>query len=186
MAAECDLLNSIFTPETVYPWEPQSPEAAASLDELAAEFDDEDVDAAIAAGWQTFSQTLEAQWDTGNTATAGLVAQLTEQFGCRMPAPYVKILVAAAQALGQSGQSTLEQLVACTSQVLPHWDAADLGVLARPLAYSLRDGHSEVLDLNLRSIPQTDWDGLSPIEQARLSLVVASVAIKTVSEAKDG
>jgi hypothetical protein len=186
MAAECDLLNSVFAPETVYPWEPQSPDADAALDGLATEFDGEDIDAAIAAGWQTFSQTLDAQWGTGNTATARLVTQLTEQFGQRMPAQSLATLAAAATALRQSGQSTLDHLVACASQVLPHWDVADLGVLARPMAYSLRDGQGEVLELNLRSIPQTDWDSLSPIEQARLSLVVASVALKAVSEAEDG
>ena len=51
-------------------------------------------------------------------------------------------------------------------------------MLARPLAYSLRDGRGEILDLNLRAIPVADWDSLSDLEQARLSLTVASVALK--------
>ena len=66
----------------------------------------------------------------------------------------------------------------CVDDVLPGWNADDLAVLARPLAYSLRDGRGEILELNLRAIPATDWDSLSTLEQARLTLTVASVALK--------
>jgi hypothetical protein len=50
------------------------------------------------------------------------------------------------------------------------------------LAYSLRDGRREILALNLRSISQVDWNTLSDIEQARLSLAIASVALKAAEQ----
>jgi hypothetical protein len=79
-------------------------------------------------------------------------------------------------------QTYLDRLVACAQAVLPTWDAGDLAVLARPLVYSLRDGHSEILDLNLQSIPQADWQNLSDIERARLSLTLAAFALKVVDQ----
>jgi hypothetical protein len=182
MSAEQDLLNIIFDPEPAYPWEPFSPEAETRLDALMAEFDGDDVDAAIAAGWSAFSQQLDAQWASASPATSGVMATLTAQFQNRMPANLLQIIAAKAQGLVQEGRPMVDQLVACVNEVLPTWDATDLGVLARPMAYSLRDGRGEIVDLNLRALPEKDWESLSPVEQARLSLVVASVALQTAKE----
>ncbi|NJL49253.1 MAG: hypothetical protein HC929_19630 [Leptolyngbyaceae cyanobacterium SM2_5_2] len=81
--------------------------------------------------------------------------------------------------MARSSQSFLEQMVACANVVLPAWTGDDLAVLARPMALSLRDGQGEMVDLTLRATAQTDWESLSQVERARLSLAIASVALKT-------
>lgn len=182
MAAERDLLSSVLNPEPPYPWNPQAPEAEAYLANLETTFDDPLVDEAIAQGWTVFSQQLESQWEPSTAMLTSLGLQLREQFSGQVPEALLKTLVASATDLVNSGRPLIEQLVACVNVVLPTWDTADLAVLARPLAYSLRDGRSEIVALNLGSIPQTDWAALSDIEQARLGLAMASMALKLAEQ----
>ncbi|MEO1068509.1 MAG: hypothetical protein AAFW95_05235 [Cyanobacteria bacterium J06638_6] len=187
MTAETDLLASILAHESVYPWLPLSPEAESYLTGLEAELDameDGDFSPAIAAGWQALSAqmaTYMAEYDTApalpQAAITAVLGQIS-QFQERMPSGLLQELAASATTLARSGQPLIDQLVQCVSVALPTWNDADLAVLARPLAYSLRDGRGEILDLNLRTIPTVDWENLSDIEQARLTLAIASVALK--------
>lgn len=192
MAAKQDLLASILTPteasEGSYPWEPLAAEAEGYLTSLETEFetlDDGDLTAAIAAGWQI----LEAQMMTLTTAqppapemasSAASMPSPLRQFQTRIPDGLLQRLAAAANTLARSGQPLIDQMVQCVNDILPGWDAADLAVLARPLAYSLRDGRGEIVDLNLRAISDGPWETLSEVEQARLTLTIASVALKAV------
>ena len=198
MVAEHDLLASILTPaeasEGSYPWEPLAAEAEGYLTSLETEFDaldDGDLTAAIAAGWQI----LEAQMTTLSTAqppapvapSAAPIPSQLRQFQTRMPAGLLQRLATAATTLARSGQPLIDQMVQCVNDILPGWDAADLAVLARPLAYSLRDGRGEIVDLNLRAISDGPWENLSEVEQARLTLTIASVALKAAqAQNEDG
>ncbi|PZV22196.1 MAG: hypothetical protein DCF21_00625 [Leptolyngbya sp.] len=198
MAAEHDLLASILisegasesasegASEGAYPWEPLAPEAEGYLASLETEFgalDDGDLTAAIAAGWQILESQMTALATAQQSeaeiavAAAPILGQL-RQFQTRMPGGLLQSLATAATALSRSGQPLIDQLVHCVNDILPGWDAADLAVLARPLAYSLRDGRGEIVDLNLRAISDGPWETLSEVEQARLTLTVASVALK--------
>ncbi|MBD1918390.1 MULTISPECIES: hypothetical protein [Cyanophyceae] len=182
MATEHDLLASILNPETGYPWQPLAPEAEAYLASLETEFevlDGGETNAAIAAGWQVLSAQMATQMgDPESQPTVNPVLEQLRQFQSRVPSELLHRLASSATALARSGQPLIEQLVQCVDDILPGWNADDLAVLARPLAYSLRDGRGEILELNLRAIPATDWDSLSSLEQARLTLTVASVALK--------
>lgn len=182
MAAEHDLLASILNPETGYPWQPLAPEAEAYLASLEAEFDalgGEDLNTAIAAGWQVLAAQMATQMgDPEPPMAVNPVLEQLRQFQSRVPSGLLHRLANSATALARSGQPLIDQLVQCVDDVLPGWNADDLAVLARPLAYSLRDGRGEILELNLRAIPATDWESLSTLEQARLTLTVASVALK--------
>ena len=182
MATELDLLASILSPETGYPWQPLAPEAETYLASLETEFDALDggeTTAAIAAGWQVLAAQMATQMGNPEPPIAvnPIVEQL-RQFQSRVPSELLHRLATSATALARSGQPLIDQLVQCVDDVLPGWNADDLAVLARPLAYSLRDGRGEILELNLRAIPATDWNSLSSLEQARLTLTVASVALK--------
>lgn len=182
MATEHDLLASILTPETGYPWQPLAPEAEGYLASLEAEFDaldDGELKTAIAAGWQVLAAQMATQMSTLEISPAvNSVLEQLRQFQSRVPGALLHRLATSATALARSGQPLIEQLVHCVDDILPGWNADDLAVLARPLAYSLRDGRGEILELNLRAIPTTGWDSLSDLERARLTLTVASVALK--------
>lgn len=186
MAAKQDLLASILASETPYPWEPLAPEAEVYLASLETEFDaidGDDLGAAIAAGWQilepqmTALATAQPPEAEMALAAAPILGQL-RQFQTRMPGGLLQRLATSANVLSRSGQPLIDQLVHCANDILPGWDAADLAVLARPLAYSLRDGRGEIVDLNLRAISDSPWEALSEVEQARLTLTIASVALK--------
>jgi hypothetical protein len=180
MAAEHDLLASILNPGPVYPWQPLAPEAEPYLANLEAELDaleDEGLTAAIATGWQKFAAQMATQMPVPAALVPSVLEQM-RQFQERVPSDLLQSLATAATSLTRSGQPLLDQLVQCANAVLPAWNIDDLAVLARPLAYSLRDGRGEVLELNLRAIPAIDWDSLSDLEQARLTLTIASVALK--------
>ncbi|HSM80222.1 MAG TPA: hypothetical protein VLS96_00985 [Nodosilinea sp.] len=187
VAAEQDLLASILSPEALYPWQPLDPAVEPYLARLEAEFDDleeAEFGAAIAAGWQNLTAQMASQMATQmaapalpETAVTAVVKQL-RQFQGRMPGDLLQSLAGTATSLARGGQPLLDQLVQCATDILPTWDTADLAVLARPLAFSLRDGRGEILELNLRAIPANPWESLTELEQARLTLAIASVALK--------
>ena len=190
MAAEHDLLAAILDPESVYPWQPLAPEAEHYLASLETEFDtlaEDDLSPAIAAGWQTLAAQINTQMNAATVtqpagglglSAAGSVLDQLRQFQGRLPGELLQSLASSATTLARSGQPLIDQLVQCASDILPAWNVDDLAVLARPLAYSLRDGRGEILELNLRAIPANTWDSLSDLEQARLTLTIASVALK--------
>ncbi|WP_155523777.1 hypothetical protein [Nodosilinea nodulosa] len=195
MATEHDLLAAILNPEPAYPWQPMAPEVEVYLSHLEAEFDalaDGDLNTAIAAGWQILAAQMTDQMGAAQTATqstpavdpAAVTSVLDQlrQFQGRMPGGLLQGLATTATGLVRSGQPLIDQLVQCVGDTLPGWNLDDLAVLARPLAYSLRDGRGEILELNLRAIPAADWESLSSLEQARLALTIASVALKAAQE----
>jgi hypothetical protein len=189
MTAKQDLLASILTSDPAYPWQPLAPEAEGYLASLEAEFDalaDNNLEAAIAAGWQILESQMMASLAAQQPAVETAILDQLRQFQARMPDGLLQRLSTAATSLARSGQPLIDQLVQCVNDVLPGWDAADLAVLARPLAYSLRDGRGEILELNLRAIPTGTWETLSDVEQARLTLTIASVALKTAEGAAEG
>lgn len=183
MTAQSDLLANVVNPQSSYPWDvadPATDDYFAAIDES---LDDPAVEAAIAAGWQRFSVQLETLWGTSDSVTEQITHRLMDQFQARMPADILAQIAAQAADLSRQGQALIDQLVVCASTILPTWDADDLAVLARPLAFALRDGQGEMLDLTLRTLPQTHWEALSEIEQARLTLAIATVALRTAAEA---
>jgi hypothetical protein len=184
MSAEQDILASLFAAEQPYPWEPLSPDGEDYLNCLEAELEDDPVvDEAIAIGWSQVSTLLEAQWASVSTSmTERVISTLEAKFKGRMPEDALGTIATAATNLIQSSRPVAEQLVETVKAVLPGWDTGDLAVLARPLAYSLRDGRGEILELTLRAAPQAEWESLSEIEKARLSLAVASVALNLAKE----
>lgn len=185
--AQADLLSALVSPSPIYPWapweaaaEPYFATGTSALDEDDAAHDPS-LNDSLTEGWQRFSAHLAAQWNSPKPAAVDvLVQQIKAQLQTSLPDDLLHKLASTVTTIAASGQTYVDRLVTCAQAVLPHWDADDLAVLARPLAYSLRDGHSEILDLNLRPTLQTAWDSLSDIEQARLSLTLAALALKTM------
>jgi hypothetical protein len=182
METEMDLLYQLLDSRSNYPWNPQDPESERLLADSDVSWSEAETADAIASGWQTLSAQLDSFWAQQSQGTEGLVDLLAHQFSSRMPRALLQQIARQAAAVAQAGQPMMEQLLQCTQDVLGDWNVDDLQVLARPLAYSLRDGRGEVLDLHLRSIRQAEWSSLSSIEQARLSLAIASFALQKARE----
>ena len=182
METEMDLLYQLLDSRSNYPWNPQDPESERLLADSDVSWSEAETADAIASGWQTLSAQLDSFWAQQSQGTEGLVDLLAHQFSSRMPRALLQQIARQAAAVAQAGQPMMEQLLQCTQDVLDNWNVNELQVLARPLAYSLRDGRGEVLDLHLRSIRQAEWSSLSSIEQARLSLAIASFALQKARE----
>ncbi|MBD0335537.1 MAG: hypothetical protein ICV62_08610 [Cyanobacteria bacterium Co-bin13] len=182
MNAELDLLHSILDPRPTYPWNPYTPDSEAYLAELEASWDETGTVDAIAAGWQMLSAQLDTLWPTAPIERAAALATALAQQFTTLPDQMLNTLADQALALANTGRPLIDQLVQSVQAVLMGWDKEDLEALARPLAYSLRDGRSEILDLHIRALQQSDWAALSEVEKARLSLAVASVALNQAAE----
>ncbi len=181
--AKADLLSALVSPPPIYPWLPHHEDSEAYFADDPLGDDDPLIESALAEGWQRFSAQMTSQWANASAPrVATIIQRLKTQLQISLSDDLLHTLATAVATLEANRQTYLDRLVACAQAVLPTWDAGDLAVLARPLVYSLRDGHSEILDLNLQSIPQADWQNLSDIERARLSLTLAAFALKVVDQ----
>jgi len=177
--AELELLHSVLSPASNHPWNPYSPATAEYVDRLEQATADLLDDDAIDSQWSQVSTLAAALW----TAPAdSLVATLTQKFGRRMPPLLLTQIAHQARSAANSGQSLIDQLVASAQAALSDWDAGDLQVMARPMALAMRSGAAD-LEAVVASIPPADWEALSDMEQARLSLAIARYALAELDPA---
>lgn len=175
-AAQAELLQAVLETEA-YPWLANETaknygdeaEAAGQTLEIS---DDE-----VAKGWQALSTQLNGMW--GDT---GIVAQLKQKFANRLPAEMMAQIGERAQQIVSSGEATgqtvLEQMLACVQDVLSYVAEDDLRVIGRPMATAMRGSSAdELLEVTIKSVRAAEWEELSPIEQARLGLAAARYAI---------
>jgi hypothetical protein len=168
-----------------YPWNPADPATEAFFTNSDAP--------SIFAGWQeaeiadrsqSFFNRLGQVW-----APVSLQSRLAERFSARIPQSLLAAIAQQAQTALSNTQKALntslsvadqlsEQLVQCVQSITPTLAAEDLYVLARPLAYQMRNGGlQDAIDTTLSQVPQTDWEQLSEMQRARLSLAIARFAI---------
>lgn len=156
-----------------YPWTPaEADEFFASLEHnLLDGLDDQEVSDRS----QAFFQKLDQLWDPS------LQVRLSRKF---VTVPQTVLAAIAQQAItlihqsNQVADQLADQLVNCVQTVLPQWAAEDLYVFARPVAYAMR-GDEGALDLS-----QRDWQALSEVEQAKLTLAIAKYALQQVQTAQ--
>ncbi|MEO1094943.1 MAG: hypothetical protein AAFX01_08585 [Cyanobacteria bacterium J06638_28] len=180
---ELELLHSVLDDGGNYPWDVYHSSSTAYFDQLETTLGDDEFSAnTFVSQWQQISQQAAQLWSETPSSLTTLLAQ---RFEMRMPASLLTQLAAKAQEASDSGKVLLDQLVDCAQTVLTGWAADDLQVMARPLALAMRDGHGEVLDATLRSVRPLEWQDLSEIEQARLSLAIARYALDEISQQID-
>jgi len=177
--AEQELFHAILDEREPYPWQPYDPQQETYFSELETEWGPEELaPEELQTRWQHFSTQLQALWaDAPALEQTTLLNLLKRQFQNRMPEALLLQIAQQAMALVRQGDPLIDRLVSCVHSLMPEWEPEDLAVLARPLAYSLRDGREDVLELTLRSVRSMQWDSLSEIEQARLSLAISCYAL---------
>lgn len=179
--AKAELLQSVLEEET-YPWLADGTSAAYEVHiedaGQALEISDEEA----ATGWQGLSAQLDQMF--GQTESR-LSQQLKERFAGRLPAEMMVQIGDRAQQLASeakaSGQSVLDQMVACVQAVMTQMAEDDLRVMGRPMAMVMRGNSTdEFVTATMKSVRMVEWEMLSEIEQARLSLAAARYAISQV------
>ena len=173
--AEMELLATIVQTDVAYPWNPAQLESESYLTGLEEEFalSDSFSDSDIAQKSQVLFAQLEQVW----LATA-LQKSLREKFA-RVPQDFLVRIAQGVQNATVKYQSLADQMVECVLDILPQWAEEDLQVLARPLAYAMREVDSEGAELVMAT--RRPWAQLSEIEQARVSLAVARYAISELA-----
>jgi len=169
--AQMELLATIVQTDVAYPWNPAQLESESYLTALEQEFtlSDSFSDSDIALKSQVLFSQLEQVW-----LTTALQKSLREKFA-RVPQDFLASIAQSVQNATVKYQSLADQMVECVLDILPQWAEEDLQVLARPLAYAMRDVDSEGWELVMAT--KRPWAQLSEIEQARVSLAVARYAI---------
>jgi hypothetical protein len=166
-----ELLATIVQTDVAYPWNPAQLESESYLTALEEEFalSDSFSDSDIAQKSQVLFAQLEQVW-----LTTALQKSLREKFA-RVPQDFLTRIAQSVQNATVKYQSLADQMVDCVLDILPQWAEEDLQVLARPLAYAMREVDSEGAELLMAA--RRPWAQLSEIEQARVSLAVARYAI---------
>ncbi len=169
--AQMELLATIVQADVAYPWNPAQLESESYLSALEQEFTlfDSFSDSDIAEKSQVLFAQLEQVW-----LASALQKSLGEKFAC-VPQDFLARIAKSVQNASAKYQSLADQMVECVLDILPQWDEEDLQVLARPLAYAMRDADPEGVELVMAT--QRLWAELSEIEQARVGLAVARYAI---------
>lgn len=172
---EMELLATIVQTDVAYPWNPAQLESESYLTALEEEFalSDSFSDSDIAQKSQVLFAQLEQVW-----LTTGLQKSLREKFA-RVPQDFLARIAQSVQNATVKYQSLADQMVECVLDILPQWAEEDLQVLARPLAYAMREVDSEGAELVMAT--RRPWAQLSEIEQARVSLAVARYAISQLA-----
>lgn len=154
-----------------YPWNPAESASEGFFAELEQGFSLDDwQDSEIAARSTTFFAHLDQLWSANSLQTT-----LAQKFAA-VPQAFLNAIARQAQQVAEASNSLADQLVLCVQEILPAWADEDLQVLARPLAYAMRD-ESDAIDSTLKSIRPVEWSELSETEQAKMSLAVARYAI---------
>jgi hypothetical protein len=172
--AEMELLATIVQTDVAYPWNPAQIESESYLAALEQEFalSDSFSDSDIAEKSQALFAQLEQVW----MATT-LQKSLCEKFG-RVPQDFLASIAQSVHNATVKCQSLADQMVECVLDILPQWAEEDLHVLARPLAYAMREADPEGVEVVMAT--RKPWTELSEIEQARVSLAVARYAISQI------
>jgi hypothetical protein len=173
--AQMELLATIVQTDVAYPWNPAQLESESYLTALEQEFALSDAlsDSDIAQKSQVLFTQLEQVW-----LTTALQKSLREKFA-RVPQDFLARIAQSVQNATVKYQSLADQMVECVLDILPQWAEEDLQVLARPLAYAMREVDSEGDQLVMAT--RRPWAQLSEIEQARVSLAVARYAISQLA-----
>lgn len=172
---EMELLATIVQTDVAYPWNPAQLESESYLTALEEEFalSDSFSDSDIAQKSQVLFAQLEQVW-----LTTALQKSLREKFA-RVPQDFLTRIAQSVQNATVKYQSLADQMVECVLDILPQWAEEDLQVLARPLAYAMREVDTEGAELVMAT--RRPWAQLSEIEQARVSLAVARYAISQLA-----
>ncbi len=178
---ELQLIDRLLvTDESIanYPWNPAEPATADYYAETDCHFSlDSWSEAEITYSSQAFFAKIQSCWANSPSPELELspLAALIAKFGARVPQQWLAQISANVVRLVPEQLEPIDQLVQSVQDLLPNWMAEDLLVIARPYAYTMRgDTGVEQLDNIVRPL---EWDQLSELERAKLTMAIAQVAI---------
>lgn len=177
LSPEAELTYNLLTSDQLYPWNPADPEAEEYYQLRAEQFNlDNWSETDVQQSATAFFTQLHQCWPD---ASIDLVDQLRQHFNVLIPQEWLEKIAATVQVARQPALAA-NQLVSCVQELLPSWEEADLLVLARPYSYAMRcDLAAENVNSLVRS---ADWQDLSEMEQAKLTMLATKYALDQLIE----
>ncbi|NET01743.1 MAG: hypothetical protein F6K61_14445 [Sphaerospermopsis sp. SIO1G1] len=189
-SVELDFLATLLEAEDqTYPWNPADQESDAYFLQLEEQFACDDLlEQELAGRSHDFYQNLDTIWthlssnkDQDEKPSKSIKVSLNEVLGSVIPSNWLNTIAEKAAEIASTESSVSEKLVECVQCLLPHWEADDLLVLARPYAFSMRSNEQQNLVSIINNIEDREWTSLSEIEQAKVSLAIANYSFKQLS-----
>jgi hypothetical protein len=180
--AEAELMDCLLASPTInYPWNPADRDTIDYYAESDLQFSFDDwSEVEIAEKSQSFFTQVQACWADSPSPEleASPLEALTAKFGARVPQQWLSKIAAGVSTIATSNLEPVDQLVQSVKDLLSNWATDDLLVMARPYAYAMRcDTGVNNPDNIVRSL---DWNELSELERAKLTILIAQYAIDCV------
>jgi hypothetical protein len=180
--AEAQLMDCLLASSTVnYPWNPSDPDTADYYAESDSHFSLEDwSDDEVEQRSQSFFASIQSCWETAPSTESELspLAALTAKFGTRVPQQWLSKIAANVSNLATANLEPVDQLVQSVQNLLSNWATDDLLVMARPYAYAMRCNPG--VDNPDNIVRPLDWEELSEVERAKLTILMAQYAIERI------
>jgi hypothetical protein len=178
--SEAELMDCLLAATTAeYPWNPADPDTADYYTQADSQFSlDRWSDEEIAQKSESFFTKIQSCWDTPVTPEISTLAALTAKFGARVPQQWLTQIAANVSSLATSNLEPVEQLVKSVGDLLSNWATDDLLVMARPYAYAMRCNPG--VDNPDNIVRSLDWEQLSELERAKLTILMAQYAIDSL------
>jgi hypothetical protein len=179
-SSEAELMDCLLAaPTAEYPWNPADPATVDYYCESDRHFSLDDwSEEEIAQKSQSLFTTIQSCWDATSVAESGPLAALSTKFGARVPQQWLAQIAANVSDLATSNLEPVEQLVRSVKDLLSNWATDDLLVMARPYAYAMRCNPG--VDDPDNIVRPLDWDRLSELERAKLTILIARYAIDSL------
>ncbi len=191
---DLEFLETLLEPEdATYPWNLADEASESYFQHLEQQFGWQDFpEAEILTSADNFYQNLDMIWDQvaiveNDDISKKTVYYLQKALQNTFSVIPEVLLTAIAQKAAEIfilEQSASEKLVECVQALLPNWETGDLLVLARPFAYSMRSSEPHTLTSVIKDFEHRDWENLSEIEQAKISLAIANYALQHLSKSE--
>jgi hypothetical protein len=186
---ERDFLAALLEAEDeTYPWNPADEASEAYFQELEQQFIlDDSLETEIAARSQTFYTNLDHLWAElapHQSLLANIQETLTTTFASGVPQSWLNAIAQKATEIFTTQASIGEKLVECVQAVLPTWEVEDILVLARPYAYAMRSNETKNVTSVIQNLENCDWEALSEIEQAKVSLAISLCALQQLKNSQ--
>ncbi|MTJ09289.1 MULTISPECIES: hypothetical protein [unclassified Anabaena] len=195
--ADLELLEALLEPEDgTYPWNVSDAASEAYFHHLEQQFDLQNFsEGELNTSADNFYQNLDIIWDQFPAIEEDNLRENTVHYLQKalqnaflvIPEVLLTAICSKASEVLILEQSASEKLVECVQALLPSWEIDDLLVLARPFAYAMRSSEQHTLTTVIGDGEQScghlrDWENLSAIEQAKISLAIADYALKYLSK----
>ncbi len=189
---QLQLLETLLQSEdTTYPWNLADTTSEDYFHHLEEQFGWQDFpEGELNTDADNFYQNLDIIWDQLGRLeqdklyknTVNSVQKALENTFITIPGFLLTAIAQTATQVYLIEQSASEKLVQCVEALLPSWQIDDLLVLARPFAYSMRSSEPQTLTNLISQVQEENWENLSAIEQAKISLAIANYALQYLDQ----